>query len=324
MAICLPLMLSLLAAPTPGPLPFAYQQGQSAERREVRDPCLIREGDTWYLTFTLWPFRGRDEQHLAEPDCGSSPGIALYSTKDFGTFRFENWLVKSSELPEDCPYRHRFWAPEIHRINGRYYLIFTADNWLRREYNPAGTWGTAGYAFVGVADKVTGPYEHITAIPHGPCDTSLFGDTDGTIYAVMPKSNVYVQRLDLSRLEQGKAELVGEERLALSARNDDIPFRVDPEYLEGPWMARLGGRYVLWYAQNYRDPRAPGYWTGVAYADKPLGPWTKDPRGQVFEGGHLSVFDGPDERPWFCYRVEHDARTRGLLAIAPAAFDLPR
>ena len=36
--------------------------------------------------------------------------------------------MKSSELPEDCPYKHRFWAPEIHKIGGRFYLIFTADN----------------------------------------------------------------------------------------------------------------------------------------------------------------------------------------------------
>jgi GH43 family beta-xylosidase len=23
----------------------------------------------------------------------------------------------------DCPYKHRFWAPEIHRIAGKFYLI---------------------------------------------------------------------------------------------------------------------------------------------------------------------------------------------------------
>jgi len=112
--------------------PFTYRnpiyfQGKTG-KDEVRDPCIIREGDTYYLVFTVWPFRGRDEKHLNDPDQGSSPGIKLFSSKDLLTWTFENWLVKSSELPEDCPYKHRFWAPEIHKIGGRFYLIFTADN----------------------------------------------------------------------------------------------------------------------------------------------------------------------------------------------------
>jgi hypothetical protein len=43
-------------------------------------------------------------------------GLALYSSPDLRGWRFERWLVKSSELPEDCPCRRRFWAPEIHKI----------------------------------------------------------------------------------------------------------------------------------------------------------------------------------------------------------------
>lgn len=47
----------------------------------------------------------------------------------------------------------------------------------------------------------------------------------------------------------------------------------------------------------------------------------KDPRGRVFEGGHLAVFAGPDGRSWFSYRGEQKgAATRGLLCVDP--FDL--
>ena len=88
----------------------------------MRDPCIIREGDRHYLVFTLWPFRGREEAHLAEPNAGGSPGIALYSSPDLKAWKCENWLVKSSDLPPDCPCKHRFRAPEIHRIAGRFYL----------------------------------------------------------------------------------------------------------------------------------------------------------------------------------------------------------
>jgi len=239
-----------------------YFQGKTP-KDEIRDPCIIAEGGKYYLVFTVWSFRGRDEKHLADPDQGSSPGIKLFSSPDLKNWTFEKWLLKSSELPEDCPYKHRFWAPEIHKIGGKFYMIFTADNWLAKAHNPAGTWGAAGYAFVGVADKVTGPYEHITTIPGAACDTTLFGDTDGRTYAFMPFGDLFVQEIDLSGIRaQGRARLrpsrpegredaaqqelrppspsipsirwLGERRRILTARNDDIGLDFHPDYLEGP------------------------------------------------------------------------------------------
>lgn len=300
-------------------LPFRYES-QGAGRTEVRDPCIVRESGTYYLVFTIWPFANREETRMGLEDSGSSPGIRMYASKDLKTWRDAGWLVKSSELPADCPYKHRFWAPEIHKIGRRFYLEFTADNWTRKEYNPAGSWGTAGYAFVGVADRVTGPYRHITYVPQGTCDMSLFGDRDGKTYAILPKGDVFVRPIDLSRIDEGVVRLVGEERRAVACRSDDIPFPASPEYLEGPWMERFGTKYVLFYAELFRKGSSPGYWTGAAYADSPLGPWTKDPRGQVFEGGHLSAFAGPNGA-WLAYRSEHDDANRGLLAATPFRLD---
>lgn len=299
---------------------FKYTEGQTEPRSEVRDPCIIREGDTYYLVFTMYPFRNREEKFLNEPNQGGSPGIALYSSKDLMNWKFENWLVKSSELPENCPYKNRFWAPEIHKIGGKFYLIFTADNWLKKEYNPAGTWGTAGYAFVGVADKVTGPYEHITYIRGAACDTTLFGDTDGKTYAFIPRGDIDVQEIDLSGLERDEVKLLGKPKRIVTADNSDIGVAAKPEYLEGPWCVKIGSKYYLFYAAIYRDKKFPdwlGYWTGVAYANHPLGPWKKDSRGKVFLGGHLSVFDGPDGRPWLCYRGESGDSSHGKLCVTP-------
>ena len=90
------------ALPPSNPLPFEYSEGQAVPRREVRDPCIIREGDRYYPVFTMWPFRGREEKHLAEPDGGGSPGIALYSSPDLKAWKFKNWLVKSSALQPGC------------------------------------------------------------------------------------------------------------------------------------------------------------------------------------------------------------------------------
>ena len=302
--------------------PIYFQGGTS--RDEVRDPCIIREGDTYYLVFTVWPFRNREESHLADPDQGSSPGIRLFSSKDLKGWKFEKWLVKAADLPEDCPYKNRFWAPEIHKIGGKFYLIFTADNWIKKSYNPAGTWGSAGYAFVGVADRVDGPYEHITYIKGGACDTTLFEDKDGKTYAFIPRGNVDVQEIDLSRLDEGRVTLVGRPKMVVSASNKDVGLEASPEYLEGPWVERIGEKYFLFYAEIYKDRKFPdflGYHAGVAYADHPLGPWKKDERGKVFHGGHLAVFPGPDGRRWFSYREEKYPEKRGFLCIDPFDVD---
>ncbi len=278
------------------PLPFHYTEGQSAVRDEVRDPCIIQVDGTYYLVFTMFPFRNYEPSRVGEPDQGGSPGIGLYSSRDLKSWKFENWLVKSSELPEQCPYKDRFWAPEIHRINGKFYLIFTADNWRNGAASPTGKIGTAGYAFIGVSDKVNGPYQHITYIEGGACDTTLFADESGQTYVAMPKDSVYVRKIDLSALGRGVVKLVGEEKLAVAKANTDIGHATSPDYLEGPWVERIGKRYYLFHAAIYRKDTpdlTAGYWTNVAYADSPLGPWKKDARAQLFCGGHLAVFDGP-------------------------------
>jgi xylan 1,4-beta-xylosidase len=79
---------------------------------QARDPYIIREGDRYWLAFTMWPFSGREMKRLAELYGGASRGIALFFSPDLKSWRFETWLVKSSELPADRPYKHRFWAPE--------------------------------------------------------------------------------------------------------------------------------------------------------------------------------------------------------------------
>ncbi len=306
------------------PLPFQYE-ALGAIRREIRDPCVIREKDTYYLVFTVWPFANRQENRLHLPNQGGSPGIKLYSSKDLKNWKFENWLVRSDELPENCPHKNRFWAPEIHKMGGRYYLIFTADNWIKKEYNPAGTWGTAGYAFVGVGNKITGPYNNITYIEGGACDTSLFEDVNGKTYAIIPAYNIYVQQIDLTRIDEGQVKLFGLRKLAVQCKNDDIGLKAEADYQEGPWMFRRDGRYFLLYAGPYREakntPERQGYWAGIAYSDNIMGPWKKDPRGQVFHGGHMAVFYGPDDRFWFSYRWEMDNRHRGLLCIDPITID---
>jgi len=293
------------------PLDFSYTHGEGAQARtvsELRDPAVIREGDTYYLTFTHFPFTHSSSLDAGKPDNNSSPGIPLYSSKDLKKWTFENWLVKSSELPDDCPYKHRFWAPEIHKING----------------------GKVGsyVAFVGVANKVTGPYEHITWLAGAGCDSSLFADDDGKTYAVMPFGDEFIQEVDLRGIDRGEVKLVGERSRIVARDNSDVGKKTSPDYMEGPWMIKRNGKYVLFTASPYRWKQGEsaeardlpqGYWVGAAVADHVLGPYKKEP--QVFLGGHISVFTGPGGTEWLSYRGESGGKAQGRLCIDPIPFN---
>ena len=327
------------------PIAFSYPYYDGTKERsitELRDPAIIREGDMYYLTFTVFPFTHSDSRDLKKPDLNSPPGIMLHSSPDLKNWKFEKWLVKSSDLPDDCPYKHRFWASEIHKLNGRFYLIFTADNWIKDEYNKGGKIG-AYVAFVGVSDKVTGPYEHITWLKGAGCDSTLFGDDDGKTYAIMPFGNEYIQEVDLRGIDKGDIKLIGERKMIVAKDNSDAGKRTSPDYMEGPWMIKRNGKYVLFTASPYREKKmsqssdaasssvhtaatpsaaadlAMGYWVGAAVADNIWGPYKKQP--QVFLGGHIAVFKGPDGTEWMSYRGESGGKAQGKLCVAPIPFN---
>jgi hypothetical protein len=100
--------------------------------------------------------------------------------------------------------------------------------------------------------------------------------------------------------------------------------------MEGPWLIKRNGKYVMFTASPYRRPRgtvpdappadlAMGYWVGTAVADNIWGPYRKDP--QVFLGGHIAVFTGPDGKEWYSYRGESGGKAQGRLCIDPILFN---
>jgi hypothetical protein len=74
------------------PLPFEYD-ALGKIHRELRDPCIVRQGNTYYLLFTVWPFSNRREKRLSLPNRGGSPGGKRYSSMNLKEWKFENWLV---------------------------------------------------------------------------------------------------------------------------------------------------------------------------------------------------------------------------------------
>ncbi len=312
------------AAPKPGPAPATreqlfqwsnpiYIQGKTI-RDGLRDPDIIKDGETYYMVYTMWPFGNYTERNADKPDYGSSPGIALYSSHDLKHWEMLNWILKSSDLPQDCPYKHQFWAPEIHKIGTRYYIIFGASNWIAAKYNVGGHMGY--YQFIGVSDAITGPYSHFTALRGPGVDTSLFQDDDGQTYLVWPRNQVHP--VDLTKIDQGIVD-VGPS-LSQAAVPEDFKAigKPAPETIEGPYMIKHAGTYYLFFAETYRGPEG-FYDTGVATARSLHGPWKLDPRWRIFPGGHQSEFRGPDGNWWTAFRHE-ESPLAPWLSIDPIYF----
>jgi xylan 1,4-beta-xylosidase len=294
--------------------PIHFDEAAGIYGDRLRDPHIIRVGDSYYLTHTMTPCSGPEEYDPYKRREGSGPGVRLYSTKDFKTWKAETWIVNTDELPADCPYRNQCWAPEINAIGGKFYAVFYAGNWKLGQHTDC---------YLGVADKVTGPYEHITNLKGAGCDVTLAEDDAGKVYAFMIGNGIRVQQVDLSGIERGDIKLVGPVKTAVETSYADKGLWID-RWTEGPWVKRHGKKYCLFYAVHLdakADRPRNQYWMEVSYADHPMGPWTQDERPGVFWGGHGSVFDGPDGRWWYCYKNEKfNAVGEDFLCIDPLDF----
>lgn len=106
------------------------------------------------------------------------------------------------------------------------------------------------------------------------------------------------------RLADDGRYLVGENQVVLC---NDLDW--EGHLIEGPFVTRQEDRYWLFYAGN--DFSTPHYGIGVAVADHPLGPYTK--QGQPLlrstsewaAPGHASVAPGLDGKPQLFFHAFH-------------------
>jgi hypothetical protein len=98
--------------------------------------------------------------------------------------------------------------------------------------------------------------------------------------------------------------LVGENRIVLTNDQD-----WEGHLIEGPFVTYQQERYWMFYAGN--DFSTPAYGIGVAVADHPLGPYTKQPEPLLrstrewVAPGHASVAPGVDGQPQLFFHAFH-------------------
>ena len=288
---------------------FKYQNPiNSGIEGGIRDCEIIRANGKWFMTGTSPGFwKGQN-----------NPGVRLYSSDSLLDWKSEGLLIDRSKLDPTVWYHDRFWAPELHKWQGRWYLAFSGCNESKEHQHDFG-------CCLAVADDIHGPYTVITP------DKPIVNAIDLHLFFDNGKSYAFWSGIGLCEIDLENARLVGRPRTILAKSADKHAW--DSIGVEGPWCLKRNGKYYLFYSSWTR-----GYEVGYATADSLEGPWTKSTRNPIYGevnqktvaknnpdspflgAGHNAVFTGPDGQLWLSCHGQVKG-SKELLCIDPIRFD---
>lgn len=252
---------------------------------QIRDPYVVEQDGYYHLFGSTDPDIWKADGIGFDAYRGTSPGILTDFEGPFAVFRPDPgfWSKKS------------FWAPEVHRYHGFFYLFAT--------FQPID--GRRGTAILRSTD-ILGPYRPWSDGPVTPpdwetLDGTLFVDEAGDPWMVFCHEwqQVGDGTVEAMRLSSDLRAAAGEPVTLFSAS-------------QAPWSAPLTGRAPgSWVTDGPTVYRSTDgvlkclwssfgpdgrYCIGEATSSGGiLGPWTQAPEA-VFaaDGGHGMLFDGPD------------------------------
>lgn len=281
----------------------------------MRDHFIIKVEDLWYCVGTSNPVW-----------TGPNPGVRMLVSKDMVNWKQHSFIIDAKKLPKDSPYNGRFWAPEIHFIQGKYWLLVNSGKVTKEDPKGMGTHSIWLFS----ADKVTGPYNLVNGplTPQYNNDSTLFEDEDGQVYLYCSGNGLFQAKIDL---KTGKLTTPIEKFL-------DKKQPGWPEWMvggiEGPFVIKKEGTYFMFFSTWTR-----GYEVGLLKSKSPLGPWELASPEPIFgtrkkgyrtemakengydnlfftdtedpyqETGHNALFIGPDGNLWnSCHYFMYEKR----------------
>ena len=180
-----------------------------------------------------------------------------------------------------------FWAPQVFRYDGKYYMAYTANEEIA----------------IAKSDTPTGPFvqDNVASLkaPTKQIDPFIFFDTDGKVYLYHVRLHngnaIWVAELksDLSGI---KEETLTPCITATEPWEDTQTFKSVP-VIEGPTLIKHNGLYYLFYSANHFASK--DYAVGYATSTSPLGPWKKYANNPIISRNLLPQ-DGTGHGDLFC------------------------
>lgn len=258
---------------------------------KLADPTIFYEKDTYYLYGT-----------------GSPEGFPVYTSTDL-----KNWhrQTKYALLKGDSYGDKGFWAPQVFKHNGKYYMAYTANEHIA----------------IASSDSPLGPFvqsKHQSISMQGrQIDPFIFKNTNGELYLYFVRlqegNRIFVARLkdDISDVDSTTAiECLHAEPGWENTANASWPVS------EGPTVIKTGQLYYLFYSAN--DFRNADYAVGYATSFTPVGPWIKytgNPilsRENTFQNGsgHGDLFVTKDGKIYYVFHTHQSNSKVGMRKTA--------
>jgi GH43 family beta-xylosidase len=211
---------------------------------------------------------------------------------------------------DDNPTRSTgIWAPELHLINNRFYIYYTATSSDDKDDNHR------TYVIESAGSDPLGPYTYKSRLfnptnDHYAIDGTVFQKKDGSLYfiwAARPRHVLYIARMANPYTLEGNGVYLAADGFGCEAVR------------EGPEILQRNGRIFLIY--SICDTGTPDYKLGMLMAnetDDVLDPhsWKQYPRpvlerddaNGVFGPGHCGFFKSPDRtEDWIVYHAKTTA-----------------
>jgi hypothetical protein len=216
---------------------------------------------------------------------GNDGSIPVYRSLDLKKWDFLGNVWSFIEAPDWLKEKVKgnmnkisLWAPEIHYIDGNYYIVYSTNA-----------------QFIGLLKSTTGK-------PQGPykdflnkqltdrIDPSLFQDTDKKTYLIYKNMYIALMKSDMSDLAETP-------RILKTKEGGYIGF-------EGISMFKNGSTYFITCADNINEF---GYSSIVGSADNPYGPYSS-PYLAIPHGGHNNYIQSKDGK-WYATMFGFDGNS---------------
>ncbi|MFV0417957.1 MAG: glycoside hydrolase family 43 protein [Dysgonomonas sp.] len=279
-------------------------ESQAADKASFQNPLPVSFGDPFIL-------KASDGKFYMYGTGGVTDGFQASVSTDL--VHWENLGRIYQGNTADSWSVANFWAPETYEIDGKYYMLFSAD-W---RHNPTNE-GENFRIGVAVSDKPSGPFKDLMDRPifdpgYPIIDANLYFE-DGKVYLYYSrccyKNPVKSEVADWAKKEglfneieeswiygvevkPDFSDVIGEPQLLLRppVKMDDkqaewesrsvTSREVNRRWTEGSFLFKEGDIYYMMYSANYFGGK--NYAVGYATAKNPLGPFVKADNNPILQ-----------------------------------------